>query len=102
MPDGDQFMDGLKYWEFTLTGSEQNLTKLVTVDYAVLLPMRGTIAEGIYTVITKNWSTEMFGEYNYKEECLNYTAQESENDKADAGYRYKTESDEERSTSGWI
>ena len=61
-------------------------------DYAVLLPRLGGSEIGIYTIVTKNWSTQMFGNYDFKKESSNYG-------EGDNGVQMKYEEDYER---GWI
>ncbi len=41
-------------------------------DFGVLLPQLGNATQGVYTIVTKNWSTSMFGEYNFQSESSNY------------------------------
>jgi hypothetical protein len=38
------------------------------IDYGVLLCKHGSFKQGEYTVVWKNWSTDIFGEYNLKKE----------------------------------
>ena len=63
---------GLRYWQYTLTEETMPLDEFIIKDYGVLLPKLGCDLQGIYTMITKNWSTEMFGEYDFEIESNNY------------------------------
>jgi SAP domain len=72
--------DGLRYWEYKLeekSGETMNETRIV--DYGVLLPQLGNDQQGVYTIVTKNWSTVMFGDYNFQNESENYVQDKEEN-----------------------
>ena len=63
---------GLNYNVYTLSDESHNLDAVHISDYGVLLPRLGEDGIGQYTIVTKNWSTEMFGEYNFALESDNY------------------------------
>ena len=66
---------GLKYWKWhlDLQGRELTLEEVTIVDYGVLLPrlaesiMPGGVAalEGIYTIVTKEWSPALLDHFDY-------------------------------------
>jgi hypothetical protein len=48
-------------------------------DYGVVLASHGSSEQGVYTVVWKNWSTDMFGQYNLHNEAKdvpNYVRQQ--------------------------
>jgi SAP domain len=93
----DPTQHGLKYWDFQLTKEVHPLIQFAIKDYAVLLPRLGCDTVGVYTFISKNWSTEMFGEYNFSEESNNYVDQGGSATVPDTVHHFpKMES------SGWI
>jgi hypothetical protein len=57
---------GLFYWRFWLTDESFVFTVKETSDFGVLLGLHGSQEQGVYTVVWKNWSTDMFGEYDFK------------------------------------
>jgi hypothetical protein len=69
----ERIQDGLVYWDYQLTLIRRPMTGINIFDYGVLLAQLGNERPGLYTIVTKNWSTVMFGEYNFKEESANYT-----------------------------
>jgi hypothetical protein len=42
-------------------------------DYRVFLSSHGSSEQEVYTVVWKNWSTDMFVQYNFKEEAREST-----------------------------
>jgi hypothetical protein len=58
---------GLFYWRFWLTGKLFVFNMKETSNFGVLLGLHGSSEQGVYTVVWKNWSTDMFGEYNFKQ-----------------------------------
>jgi hypothetical protein len=69
---------GLKYWHFKLSDDNERVDYSDIIDFAVLLQKIGVNQHGIYTVITKNWSPEMFGEYDFADESRDCVAESSE------------------------
>ena len=63
---------GLKYWKYTFVEGKQGLEEIMVEDYGVLLPRLGSDELGVYTIVTKKWSTEMFAEYDFALESQNY------------------------------
>ena len=57
---------------FQLTEEVRQLDEVNVVDYGVLLPRLGLDLVGVYTKSTKNWSTEMFDDYDFSLESNNY------------------------------
>ena len=68
----DKSNDGLKYWMYELTLDVRRMDEVNVVDYGVLLPRLGSHVVGVYTKSTKNWSTEMFEDYDFLMESDNY------------------------------
>ena len=64
--------DGLRYWMYQLTDEVRQMNDVNVVDYGVLLPRLGSDLVGVYTKSTKNWSTEMFDDYDFYLESQNY------------------------------
>jgi hypothetical protein len=69
--ENDMYYHGLRYWKFSLSHEPQSLVGCLITDFGVLLPKIGFHDIGVYTVVTKNWSTEMYGYYNFQEESDN-------------------------------
>ena len=58
--------NGLCYWKWRLSVDDTNefedVSQMNIIDYAVLLPrMAASGSPGWYTIVTKEWSPEMFG-----------------------------------------
>ena len=58
--------NGLCYWKWTLpvddTNVRDDVREMNIIDYTVLLPrMAVNGSPGWYTIVTKEWSPEMFG-----------------------------------------
>ena len=76
---GQSYHQGLFYWVYKLSEETANIEEVNIIiedvniiDYGVLLPKYGTEEIGVYTMVTKGWSTEMFGYYNFGRESDNY------------------------------
>jgi hypothetical protein len=72
LPADEQVHNGLHYWKYDLTKKSISIEGLMVMDYGVLLKKYGSTAQGVYTIVTKNWLTEMFGSYNFVKESKNY------------------------------
>jgi hypothetical protein len=64
---------GLIYWKFELTLEHMEFNVKEVEDYGVLLSSHGSSEQGVYTVVWKNWSTDMFGQYNFSKEVREST-----------------------------
>ena len=42
-------------------------------DYGLLLPQLTCQTQGIYTIVTKNWATDMYSDYNHVEDSKHYS-----------------------------
>jgi hypothetical protein len=42
-------------------------------DYGIFLSSHGSSEQGVYTVVWKNWSTDMFGQYDLSKEAREST-----------------------------
>lgn len=71
---------GLCYWNFELTNRSDKLSDVEIKDYGVLLPKLGCAEQGVYTMATKSWSTEMFGDYDFATESANYNSTDAKID----------------------
>jgi hypothetical protein len=60
----------MHYWQWTLTGVPEPLLETNPIcDFAVLLPIMGKEdAPGVFSIVTREWSTEMLGQYNMSKE----------------------------------
>jgi hypothetical protein len=68
-PPGN-FQYGLNYWKFVMADERSVLIFNRIIDYGILLAKHGNEDPNVYTVVWKNWSTDMFGDYDYtKEAC---------------------------------
>jgi hypothetical protein len=59
-PPGNQ-QHGLFYWLFKLTDERRVFQMNDVNDFGVLLGRHGSNKHGVYTVVWKNWSMDMFG-----------------------------------------
>ena len=59
---------GIIYWQYKLTEEKELLSNESIEDYGVLLPQPGNADIGLYTIVTKNWSSDMYGNYNFTKE----------------------------------
>jgi hypothetical protein len=64
---------GLIYWKFELTLEYMEFNVDKVEDYGVLLSSHGSSEQGVYTVVWKNWSTDMFGQYDLSKEAREST-----------------------------
>jgi hypothetical protein len=71
---------GLRYWRWSLTNTisaflvdDDNKVE----DFLVLLPRSGEDSPGQYTMVTKEWSPEMLGQYNYSDEGMDVKMDEA-------------------------
>jgi hypothetical protein len=64
---------GLIYWKFELTLEYMEFNMDEVEDYGVLLSSHGSSEQGVYTVVWKNWSTDMFGQYDLSKEAREST-----------------------------
>ena len=71
---------GLCYCNFELTNRSNKMSDVVIKDYGVLLPKLGCADQGVYTMVTKSLSTEMFGDYNFATESANYNSTDAKID----------------------
>ena len=60
----DQEYHGLRYWKVAVMDGAIEFTQQSVLDFGVLLPKFGSDETGLYTIVTKEWSTEMFAEHN--------------------------------------
>jgi hypothetical protein len=68
-PPGN-YQYGLNYWKFIMSEERSVLLFDRITDYGILLAKHGNEDPNVYTVVWKNWSTDMFGDYDYtKEAC---------------------------------
>jgi hypothetical protein len=63
----------LIYWKFELTLEYMEFNVKEEEAYGVLLSSHGSSEQGVYTVVWKNWSTDMFGQYGYSKEAREST-----------------------------
>lgn len=54
---------GLIYHNYNISPEMHSLNPKEIVDYGILLPRLGSPLTGVYTRVTKKWSTEMLGNY---------------------------------------
>jgi hypothetical protein len=66
----DGFHHGLKYWRFQLEIETKLVDRSCISDFGVLLQKIGCEELGVYTIVTKNWATTMFGEYDFAVETM--------------------------------
>jgi hypothetical protein len=64
---------GLIYWKFELTLEYMEFNMKEVEDYGVLLSSHGSSEQGVYTVVWKNLSTDMFGQYDFSKEAREST-----------------------------
>jgi hypothetical protein len=97
-------LNGLRYWNFKVTEEIFSFAELNIRDYGVLLPWRGSENGGVYTIVTKNWSTEMFGDYDFEKESQIYNTKdrESAEPNQENDEQMKQEEGQYDLTSGWI
>jgi hypothetical protein len=78
---------GLLYWKYERTDEVDDFNVGDVSDYGVLLSSHGSDQQGIYTVVWKNWSTDMFGEYDFNREARTEiaSAMTDTHDEADPG-----------------
>jgi hypothetical protein len=81
LPMEETHHQGLRYWLFLLSSHSQPVDWLQITDFGVLLPKLGNSEVGVYTVVTKNWSTMMYGDYDLHEESENYPSPVSRQEK---------------------
>jgi hypothetical protein len=84
---------GLVYWHFALDSPPEKFQQSQIVDFAVLLQKVGCATQGVYTMVTKNWSTEMFGES---------TSEQHEDQGSEIEYEIPEQKYEDPLHSGWI
>jgi hypothetical protein len=68
-PPGNQ-QHGLFYWFFELTDKRREYQMDDVDDLGVLLGRHGSNKQGVYTVVWKNWSMDMFGTYDFWQEVV--------------------------------
>jgi hypothetical protein len=68
-PPGNQ-QHGLFYWFFELTDERREYQMDDVNDFRVLLGRHGSNEQGVYTVVWKNWSTDMFGTYDFQQDVV--------------------------------
>jgi hypothetical protein len=68
-PPGNQ-QHGLFYWFFELTDERREYQMDDVDDFGVLLGRHGSNEQGVYTVVWKNWSTDMFGTYDFQPDVV--------------------------------
>ena len=68
LADGRGLHHGLRYWYFQLVDTEEEIRYSEVTDFVILLPRLGIEHTGLYTMVSKNWSTEMFDYTNFYDE----------------------------------
>jgi hypothetical protein len=63
----------LIYWKFELTLEYTEFNVKEVEDYGVLLSSHGSSEQRVYKVVWKNWSTDMFGQYDFRKEAREST-----------------------------
>jgi hypothetical protein len=61
----EKIQHGIVYWRFELTEQTVEFNFESVLDYGVLLRQHGSSTQGLYTIVLKKWSTEMFGRYEF-------------------------------------
>lgn len=69
----------VRYWTCNLVDTTEVIEREQVIDYGVLLPQPGSPDIGIYTFITKSWSLENLGYYDFEKDGVEESQIESNN-----------------------
>jgi hypothetical protein len=74
----------LRYWTWSYVGEPDPLVDTNHLaDFGVLLPIIGIEnTSGVFSIVRREWSAEMFGEYNFSEEARGQETVDTANDES--------------------